>query len=124
MDMYRTSQNNWDLRYAPWPAKSAGAVNMTEDEFVITVVSAVVGAVCIALLDQVIVQVKRRQAAKAAALLPVGSPIIITTPWPEDTSVQSGQDLDSGSLSDADQDSDIPLEADETPGIDGMETLE
>ncbi|MDR2500399.1 MAG: hypothetical protein LBD37_04885 [Treponema sp.] len=83
MDSYRASQNNWDTRYAPWPLKSAGAVTMTEDEFLITLSAAAGGAVLVSILDHIIVRIKRDKAAQAAARLPLGDPIIIRKPWPE-----------------------------------------
>lgn len=70
MDAYRSSRNDWDRRYAPWPFKSAGAVSMTEDEFKATFAAACVGAVVVALVDLAIVSVKRHGARKAVAERP------------------------------------------------------
>jgi hypothetical protein len=81
MDLYRSSQHNWDTRYAPWPVKSAGAINMTTDEFGITIGIAAGGAFLVALADHIIVRIKRRQAEMAAARLPPGDPIIIKRPY-------------------------------------------
>jgi hypothetical protein len=83
MDMIRTAQNDWDARYAPWPFKSAGAVNMTPDEYLITIGAAAGGAILVALADFIIVQVKRSRAARESARLAPGDPIITRRPWPE-----------------------------------------
>jgi hypothetical protein len=82
MDLYRASQHDWDLRYAPWPAKSAGAVAMTRDEYIITISAALGGSLIISLADAIIVKVKRDRAAREAARLSPGEPIIIRRPWP------------------------------------------
>jgi hypothetical protein len=82
MDTYRASQHNWDTRYAPWPLKSAGAINMTTDETFIVIGAAAAGAFLISIADFIIVQIKRSRAQKAAAALPAGEPIIIRKPWP------------------------------------------
>ncbi|GHV18450.1 hypothetical protein FACS189493_7880 [Spirochaetia bacterium] len=83
MDLYRASQHDWDLRYAPWPAKSAGAVTMTTDEYIITISAALGGSLLISLADAIIVKIKRDRAAREAARLSPGEPIIIRRPWPE-----------------------------------------
>ena len=31
-DTYRCANNGWDTRYAPWPVKSAGAVELSQSE--------------------------------------------------------------------------------------------
>jgi hypothetical protein len=80
MDIHRSSQHNWDARYAPWPFKSAGAINMTKDEYALTITCAVAGSVVIALVDYIIVKIKRNRAARAAAALPQGEVIIIRNP--------------------------------------------
>ncbi|MDR1949095.1 MAG: hypothetical protein LBQ38_06870 [Spirochaetaceae bacterium] len=83
MDTYRTSQHNWDQRYAPWPLKSAGAINMTKEETGIVIGAAAGGAILVALADFFIVLAKRNREEKAAAALPAGEPIIVRKPWPE-----------------------------------------
>jgi hypothetical protein len=82
MDLYRSSQHNWDTRYAPWPVKSAGAVNMTKDEYMITLACAAGGSILAALVDHIIVRVKRNRAAREAARLAPGEVIITRTPKP------------------------------------------
>jgi hypothetical protein len=82
MDTYRSSQHNWDTRYAPWPVKSAGAVNMTNDEYGITLACAAAGSMLMALADHLIVRSKRNKAAREAAKIPPGEAIIIRSPRP------------------------------------------
>ncbi|MDR1617788.1 MAG: hypothetical protein LBS06_01915 [Treponema sp.] len=85
MDTYRWAAHGGGTteearRYAPWPFKSAGAVEMTGDEHIITMVAAASASVTIALLDYFIVQTKRHKSRMRAERLPPGTPIIIRTP--------------------------------------------
>jgi hypothetical protein len=98
MDTQRWANNgmNWSdegRRYAPWPLKSAGAVNMTnrEQEMTMAVAAGLSGA--IALADFIIVQIKRYSARKRVESLPAGTPIIIKSPWPP---VSGGDDAEEG----------------------------
>jgi hypothetical protein len=90
MDTWRTSNHDWDTRYAPWPFKSAGAVDMTGKEHEITLTAAAVTSLALALADFIIVQVKRYKARQQVLRLPPGSPIIIKRPWPEGASEDQG----------------------------------
>jgi hypothetical protein len=91
MDLYRSSQHSWDTRYAPWPVKSAGAVNMTKDEYKITLACAIGGSILAALVDHIIVRVKRNRAAREAARLAPGEAIITRTPMPADSGGAGGE---------------------------------
>jgi len=84
MDMYRfANQGGWqDTRYAPWPLKSAGAVEMTNKEYETTMIVAASLSAVIAFADLIIVQVKRRKAREYAESLPTGTRIITRRPWP------------------------------------------
>jgi hypothetical protein len=82
MDTYRASQHGWDTRYAPWPVKAAGSIDMSGDEQALVITAAALGALTVALADFAIVQYKRHRAEREAAALPPGSPIIIRRPWP------------------------------------------
>jgi len=53
-----------DNRYAPWPIKSAGAVEMTTEEHIRTILIAAGVSVAIALLDFMIVKIKQRNERK------------------------------------------------------------
>jgi hypothetical protein len=59
MDLYRSATHDWDKRYAPWPLKPAGAIDMTHDEQILTLSLAAGGAVLFALTDYAIVRYKR-----------------------------------------------------------------
>jgi hypothetical protein len=86
MDGWRTYNNNWDPRYAPWPYKTAGAVEMTGKEHEITLAAAGIASLTLALTDFIIIQVKRHKARQKILQMPPGSPIIIKKPWPEGAS--------------------------------------
>ncbi|MDR1318028.1 MAG: hypothetical protein LBJ90_00255, partial [Treponema sp.] len=87
MDTQRWASNgmSWSdegRRYAPWPLKSAGAVNMSnkEQEMTMAIAAGLCGA--IALADFIVVQIKRHSDRKRVENLPAGTPIIIKSPWP------------------------------------------
>jgi hypothetical protein len=96
MDTYRSSQHNWDSRYAPWPAKSAGAINMTNDEYALTLACAAAGSALVALADHIIVRIKRSRAAREAAKLSPGEVIVTRRPMP----VEAGVDKENGAETD------------------------
>jgi hypothetical protein len=78
-------------RYAPWPLKSAGAVNMSSRDQETTMIIAASISVAVALADLVIVQIKRHKARQRAEALPVGTAIITRKPWPEEPAAEEGQ---------------------------------
>ncbi|MDR2760040.1 MAG: hypothetical protein LBB78_11750 [Spirochaetaceae bacterium] len=82
-DTIRFANNNWDTRYAPWPIRSAGGIEMDSKQRVITIGAAAAGSILISLADYFIVRYKRNKAEKERLNLPDGSPIIIRRPWPE-----------------------------------------
>jgi len=83
MDTYRYAGTGWnDTRYAPWPLKSAGAVEMTNKEYETTMIIAASLSAVIAVADLIIVQVKRNKARQYAESLPVGTTIITRRSWP------------------------------------------
>jgi hypothetical protein len=83
MDTIRFSNNNWDTRYAPWPIRSSGGVEMNTNQRLITIGAAAAGSILISLADHLIVRYKRNKAEREKLNLPDGSPIIIRRPWPE-----------------------------------------
>lgn len=120
MDSVRYANNNWDARYAPWPLKGAGAIDMTEDEKVQTFLFGCIGAIGVTLIDQIIIQVKRNQVKKveesrkrSAILiefetpLPAMPPPDASLPAPEEAATQS--DAESSEL---EEDTVTPVEAD------------
>ncbi len=80
MDTYLWGTHNWDTRYAPWPIRGAGAVEMSMDQRILTLSIALGTSVLIAVADHIIIRVKRSNEAKKAAALPSGDPIIIRIP--------------------------------------------
>jgi hypothetical protein len=88
MDTYRSAQNNWDRRYAPWPLKGAGAIDMNDEEHMTTLNAAIVTSLTIALADYLIVRYKRTKAERELMALPEGDLIIIRTPWPAEPPAQ------------------------------------
>ncbi|MDR2020608.1 MAG: hypothetical protein LBQ14_07585 [Treponema sp.] len=83
MDTFRFANNGANFRYAPWPFKSAGAVDMNSQERTQTIITAAAASVVIALVDYLIVRHKRSKAEEASAGMSPGDPIIIRKPWPE-----------------------------------------
>jgi len=78
--------NNFDFseegrRYAPWPLKSAGAVEMTNDEFTRTIYLAAGVSVGFAIIDLVIVNIKRAVERRRMEKIPSGSYEINKTPY-------------------------------------------
>jgi hypothetical protein len=62
--------NSGDTRYAPWPFKPAGAIDMTDTEKGITITVAVAGSLVIALVDYFIVRHKRKANVKQPDTIP------------------------------------------------------
>ena len=87
MDTYRWINEGMDWsdegrRYAPWPLKSAGAVDMTNKQYEMTMAIAAGASVALAIIDLVIVQIKRNKVRQRTEKLPVGTIIINRNPWP------------------------------------------
>jgi hypothetical protein len=122
MDSYRWNNNSgmsWSeegRRYAPWPFKSAGAVEMTSREHEMTLAIAAGLSAAVALTDFIIVQIKRQKARKRAESLPPGTAIIIKRPWPESGAEEDGgagngeSGVESGGLKTAPDAIDFPPE--------------
>jgi hypothetical protein len=77
MDMYRYSTHNWNQAYAPWPLKGAGAVGMDYNEIRTMFTIAIGSSLVIALVDHIIVRIKRTKAQKAEA---ASAPVIKREP--------------------------------------------
>jgi hypothetical protein len=78
VDTWRCYSHGWDPLYAPWPAKPPGAINMTQDELIMTIGIAAAVSAAIAVTDFSIVQIKRYREKQRIKNLPAGSPITIT----------------------------------------------
>jgi len=68
-------------RYAPWPLKSAGAYELTNDEYVSTILMAAGVSMAIALADLIIINIKRNNERKRLESLPAGIYDIETRPY-------------------------------------------
>jgi hypothetical protein len=68
-------------QYAPWPLKSAGAYEMTNDEYTKTIWLAVGVSAAVALVDLIIVTIKRANERRRIESRPSGSYEIIKTPY-------------------------------------------
>ncbi|MDR2551605.1 MAG: hypothetical protein LBD31_00340 [Treponema sp.] len=64
MDLYRCAVHDWDRRYAPWPAKAAGAVPMETGELRIMIGIAVSFSLIITVADYLVVRHRRNRAAE------------------------------------------------------------
>jgi len=76
-----------DRRYAPWPLKSAGAVEMTKDEYNRVLLQAAGVSAMIAFTDLIIVLIKRNREHKRIESKPKSSAVIEIKPYgtpPED----------------------------------------
>jgi hypothetical protein len=88
-DMIRwKNENNFDFseegrRYAPWPAKSAGAVEMTNDDYTRTIWLAIGVSAAAALVDLLIVTVRRTNERRRIESLPSSTFEITRTPYGE-----------------------------------------
>ncbi|MDR3114468.1 MAG: hypothetical protein LBU25_03000 [Treponema sp.] len=82
VDTYRSATHNWDIHYAPWPLKAftAGAIDLTKDEQLLTLTAAATGSVVLALIDFLILHYKRTKQARELKQLPAEVPIIIRKP--------------------------------------------
>jgi len=98
MDMINWyNANGFDMteqgrRYAPWPAKSAGAVEMTNNEYAqMFLISAGVSA-GIALLDLLIVNIKRNKERRRLESMPSGSYEIERKPYGEAETTEEAEE--------------------------------
>jgi hypothetical protein len=86
MDTSRWADNNgmsWSeegRRYAPWPFKSAGAIDMTNRQHEMTLAIAAGLSAAIAFTDFIVVQIKRHQERRRIESMPPGTAIIIKRP--------------------------------------------
>ena len=79
VDLGRMAAHDWNMQYAPWPLKPAGAVGMTEDEKLATL--GVAAGICItaAVVDFVIYSIKKRKNVRRNVYEEAGSPILTRT---------------------------------------------
>jgi len=72
-----------DRRYAPWPLKSAGAIEMTKEEYEKVLLQAAGVAAAVAFTDLVIVLIKRNKERKRIESKPRSTAVIDIKPYGE-----------------------------------------
>jgi hypothetical protein len=83
------SMNENDRRYAPWPLKSAGAIEMTKGEYERVLLQAAGVSAMIACTDLIIVLIKRHKERKRIESRPRSTAVIDINPYgeqPDDSS--------------------------------------
>jgi len=80
-------------RYAPWPFKSAGAIDMSKEEYERTILIAAGLSVSIAIADLIIVKIRDRKERRRIEGVPSGSVIINREPL---ESSKEGSEIFSG----------------------------
>ena len=108
VDMIRWYNNRWDTRYAPWPIKSAGAIAMERREVEVTIAIAAGASIGAAIIDLIIVHVKRAQERRKAEAIPVGAAEIKTKPYPDEAPEKEVEEIPTEIM-------EMPL--DETPNV-------
>jgi len=82
-DISRWNSNNRDSRYAPWPFKPAGAVEMTTSEYNQVLLKAAGVSAAVAFTDLIIVLIKRNKERKRLESKPKSSAVIDIKPYGE-----------------------------------------
>jgi len=82
VDSWRFAQNGWDFKYAPWPLKPAGAIEMDQDQRIGAFSAGLAAAAVLAVVDYFIVRHRRATAATAADAVLTVAPPIQREPWP------------------------------------------
>jgi hypothetical protein len=89
------SMSEYDRRYAPWPLKSAGAIEMSKAEYERVLLQAAGVAAMIACTDLIIVLIKRNKERKRIESRPRSTAVVDINPYgeqPDDTSADSSDD--------------------------------
>ena len=80
MDTSRLITHDFDQRYAPWPFKPAGAIDMTRDQQLMSIGIAAASSIAIALIDHFIVRHNRSRQSQDIRIIEPAPPMIIRTP--------------------------------------------
>ena len=89
-DLARSAAHGWQNVYWPWPAKPAGAVEMSSGEYGVTLSIAAGLSIVIAITDHLIIRNKRYYASRRQAEKPQSEPIIERTPmFPEEAAEET-----------------------------------
>jgi len=118
-DMFRWNNANGmdfnDMRYAPWPLKSAGAVDMTVEEYQRTILLAAGLSLVLALTDFVIVKIRQSNERRRIESRPSGS-FNINRGSNENSEAEDGEAKDGGDNESANIED---IEIDESAAVDG-----
>jgi CubicO group peptidase (beta-lactamase class C family) len=81
-------------QYAPWPLKTAGGIEMTNDEYTRTILLALGLSMTVALVDLIIVKIKRHNALRRTENMPPGSYEIERRPYgePQEPETSDGEE--------------------------------
>jgi len=117
-DLHRWNKDNGmsfqDRSYAPWPFKSAGAVDMTNQQFKRSILIAAGVSVVLAITDLLIVKYKRNQARRALEIKPPsGGTFSVVKTYPENDAPDKEK-----KTSEIPAGVDIPVETDNSPEAD------
>ncbi len=88
IDTYRYADNDWDRRYAPWPLKPAGAIEMDEDRRMAALAAAAVSSVVLAVIDHVFVRMKRASKEREALAEAPPSITVERENWPPEVDLK------------------------------------
>jgi hypothetical protein len=111
MDTVRFADHGGKIEYAPWPFKSAGAIDMNRTERSQTIIAAAAASVAVSLIDYIIVKYRKAKAEKAGPPAPA-EPAIIRRAWPEPA---AGKNRDASPESSPGESPDAPPGAGEGP---------
>jgi len=90
---YDATGLDWgDRRYAPWPFKSAGAIEMTNDEYLRTALLAAGVSASVAVLDLIIINLKRNNERRRIESMPTGSVEIERRPYGDSDDEDAGEE--------------------------------
>ena len=92
VDCYRFFSHGMNSLYAPWPAKPAGAIEMSQAEHGLTIAVAAGTSLLVAVVDHIIIRYKRSKKAREIENLPRGTPIIIQRPRNSPASEEDGEE--------------------------------
>ncbi|MCX7656439.1 MAG: hypothetical protein N2Z76_07940 [Treponemataceae bacterium] len=80
IDSYRWASHSWDQRYAPWPLKPAGAIEMNESQRLLALGIGIGVSLLIATVDYWI-HTSKRQRQEVELRIPPPNIIIEQKPW-------------------------------------------
>ncbi len=98
IDSYRCATHDWDRRYAPWPFKATGSIEMSESQRITAFKISIASSVFLSVVDYFIYQHQRKARKGTTIDTSALAPHINYSPWP-DTSSSSSKETDGSSES-------------------------